>query len=214
MKIIVKYTLLGGLAVAAILAVVNCKVALYPFARAFGSPPESELAGCREAFHQLQQHIGTSRVSAEPVLFVHDRSTEWRSDLAQAIAQEASARTQAKLAVAHSAPAVAHRNIGHNQMRYLWARSTDYAHWVEATHPAADYILCAEVWAHENRVEGIRVFIFDAKGQVAYCRLFNSHHFGNDLPAEGTAAIKLLVKQLFDNLTLDPATVFPPYGVG
>ena len=202
------------LALVAILGVTNCQVALYPVARAFGSPPESDLATCREAFGRLQQRLATSRVRVEPVLFVHGSGRTWRLAMAQALVEEAAAHTAANFEIAAGRPDVAPRNIGHNQMRYLWERAADYAHWLKATRPETDYVLCTEIWARQDRVEGIHVYVFTAEGQIAYCRLFNSHHFGNSLPAEGVAHVRLMVKQLFDDLRLDAAVVFPPYGIG
>ena len=78
-------TVLVGLAMAVVLAALGCRETMYPFARAFGSPPESELAQCREAFRLLQSCLATGRVQVQPVLFIEDGRRQWRHDLAQAI---------------------------------------------------------------------------------------------------------------------------------
>ncbi len=88
-------TVLVGLAMAVVLAALGCRETMYPFARAFGSPPESELAQCREAFRLLQSCLATGRVQVQPVLFIEDGRRQWRHDLAQAIVTEAGAHTKA-----------------------------------------------------------------------------------------------------------------------
>ena len=190
------------------------EILIYPLARVFGSPSESDLAKCRQAFAQLQAHLGTSRVVVEPVLFVENGERSWRRDLAEAIVQHSAASTDAKLEVANSAPTAAATKFGHNQMRYTWERASAYGQWVKDTHPAGDYLLVTEVWGWQGKVAAIQVYVLNATGQVAYCRLFNSHHFGPDLPLVGDEPIKLLVKQLFKDLPRDPKQIFPPYGVG
>ena len=189
-------------------------ILLYPLARAFGSPSESELAKCRQAFHQLQADLGTSRVAVMPVFFVDGGRRVWRADLAEAIIREAGVRSSAQFAVPVPAPAVAPAVLGHNQLRYLWERASVFAEWVKADHPAADYVWIAEIWGHGGKVGAIHVYVFDVRGQLAYCRLFNSHQFGPNLPLEGDAAVQLLVRRFFEDLQKDPVRIFPPYGVG
>jgi hypothetical protein len=190
------------------------EIFLYPLARAFGSPSESELAKCRQAFSRLQSGLGTSRVAVTPVLFVDGGRREWRPDLAEAIIREAGTHTTAKLAVAAPAPVVAPAALGRNQLRYTWERAAAYAEWVKAAHPAADYIWFVEIWGHDGKVGAIQVYVLDARGQVAYCRLFNSHQFGPNLPLPGDEPVRLLVRRLFEDLQKDPNKIFPPYGVG
>jgi hypothetical protein len=191
------------------------EILLYPLARAFGSPPESELVKCRQAFQQLQSHLGESRVAVQPVLSIDGKGGTWRRKLAVALAREAGPQTTAELTVPRTgAPAVEPTELGHNQLRYLWERAAVYSAWVKADHPAADYIWIAEIWGHDGKVGAIHFFVLDARGQIAYCRLYNSHQFGPDLPLEGDAAIQLLVRRFFEDLTKAPEKVFPPYGVG
>ena len=168
MKTLTSFITIAPAVVIAALAVSGCHEALYPVALAFGSPPESELAVCREAFRQLQLHVETSRVQVEPVLFAVDHDRQWRTDVAQAIVAEAGTHTKAKLEVAAAPDVSFPTEMYHNQLHYLWDRSTEYARWIKAAHPGADYILCTEVFGHEGKVAAIQVYIFDAKGQVAY----------------------------------------------
>ncbi len=203
-----------GLAMAAVLAALGCRETMYPFARAFGSPPESELAKCREAFRLLQSRLATGRVQVQPVLFIEDGRRQWRHDLAQAIVTEAGAHTKANWVAVGTAPEVAFAPMGANQMRHLWKRAAAYAQWVRTARPETDYVWCAEVFGQAGKVYAIQVCLFDAKGQIAYTRLFNSHHFGENLPLAGEGHIRLMVQKFFGDLLREPATIYPPYGVG
>ena len=189
------------------------EIFLYPLARAFGSPSEAELARCRQAFRQFQSNIGTSRVAVAPVFFVDGSRHEWRPDLAEAVIREAGVLTAARFEVLASAPVVAPTELGHNQLRYLWKRATVYSDWVKAAHPAGDFVWVVEIWGHDGKVGAIHAYVFDTSGQIAYCRLFNSHQFGPNLPI-GDEPIRLLVRRLFEDLKKDPEKIFPPYGVG
>ncbi|MCX6943597.1 MAG: hypothetical protein NT173_02340 [Opitutales bacterium] len=206
----------GALALVVGLAIAGCQQAVYPLARAFGSPPESELALCRTAFQQLQSRLATSRVRVEPVYCAsHSQANRlWRDDLAQLLVREAGTRTQARFVIAPMRPDVGPTVFGHNQMRYLWERATAYSHWLKEAPPGADYVWCVEIFGAKGTVGAIQIYIFDAKGQVAYCRLFNSHQFGTNLSMESEEPIRLVVKTLFEDLLRDPKAVFPPYGVG
>jgi hypothetical protein len=190
------------------------EIFLYPLARAFGAPREAELVRCRTAFQGLQSRLAASRVLVAPVLFVDGPRREWRKDLAEAMVQEMQARVGASFEVVGAAPDVAPARFRRNQLRYLWERGAQYAGWVKAAPPAGDYVWCAEIWGHGGKVAAIQVYILDPAGQVAYCRLFNSHHFGNQLPLEGDDAVRLVVNALVRDLQRDPKALFPPYGVG
>lgn len=203
---------LGGLLLSPLQAGSN--ILLYPLARAFGSPPEAELAKCRQAFQQLQSRLDTSRVTVQPVLLVEGGRRAWRQNLAEAVVREVGAHTKARLTVADTTPEVAPTRLGHNQLRYTWERAAEYSRWVQAARPAGDYVWFIEIWASRGKVGAIQVYVLEADGQVAYCRLFNSHQFGPDLALAGEAAIRLAVQRFFQDLPKDPRAVFPPYGVG
>lgn len=186
----------------------------YPLARAFGSPPEAELAKCRQAFQRLQGRLETSHVTVQPVFLVDGDQRAWRRDLAERVVREAGAHTKARLIPADTTPAVAPARLGHNQLRYTWARAAEYSRWVQAARPAGDYVWFIEIWSARGKVGAIQVYLLEANGQVAYCRLFNSHQFGPDLALEGDAAIRLAVQRFFQDLPKDPRAVFPPYDIG
>jgi hypothetical protein len=203
---------LGGLLLSPLQA--GSSILLYPLARAFGSPSEAELAKCRHAFQQLQSHLDTSRVVVQPVFLVEGSHRTWRKNLAEVAVREAGAHTKARLTLADTAPEVAPARLGHNQLRYTWERAAEYSRWVQTARPAGDYVWFIEIWAARGKVGAIQVYLLDANGQVAYCRLFNSHQFGPELALEGDAVIRLAVQRFFQDLPKDPRAIFPPYGVG
>ena len=203
---------LGGFGL--ISAWAGTEIFLYPVARAFGSPSESELARCRVAFKQLQAGLEKSRVVVMRVCFAEAGRCQWRSDLAAAEMRELATRTSAKLEVSLAEPKVAATPRFHNQLRYLWNRSTEYRDWIKAAHPPGDYILVTEIFGGGGKVGAIQIYLFDSSGQVAYGRLLNSHQFGSNLPITGEGAVKLIVNTFFDNLKWDAKKLFPPYGVG
>ncbi|HNC24249.1 MAG TPA: hypothetical protein PLU52_08585 [Opitutaceae bacterium] len=220
MKSWVKSATYGGLAVLALLAIGialaigGCREVLYPLARAFGSPPEEDLAVCRVAFAELKKNLPASSVRVEPVQYAATRDTRrWRYDWAEGLAREAHLRMPTRYEIAPIAPGVVPTHFGRNQMRYLWERAVAYSNWLKSSPPGIDYIWCTEIFAQEGRVIAIQVFVYDAKGQLAYCRLFNSHHFGKTLN-EGDDALRLVVQTLLDDLKRDPEQIFPRYGVG
>ena len=214
MKALVKFSLLGGGLLVAVLALANCKLAMAPLARAFGVPPESELAKCRAAFRQLQGGLESATLQIAAVLTVDEQGAVWRRPFAAALQKEVAAHTKAKLTLPTSRPTVAHTPFGHNQLRYLWTRAADYTRALQAARPDADFVLQAEIFAHDGKIAAIQVYVFTAEGQVAYCRLFNSHHFGPDFRTGGNAAFELIVRHLFEDLRRDADAVFPPHGVG
>ena len=196
------------------LAIAGCRQTLYPLARAFGSPPESELALCRAAFLKLQGQFPHSRVRLEPVYFAAYGSRHWRYDLAENLAHEAARHTSAQFALAPIRPEIDPTHLGHNQMAYFWERAAIYGNWIKSAPPGADYVWFVEIFGQGTNVAGIQLYVFDAHGQLAYGRLFNSHHFGPNLPLDSDDVVRLIIEHLFKDLTREPTQIFPPYGVG
>jgi hypothetical protein len=148
------------------------------------------------------------------VFLVDEHGPSWRPKLAGMLQNEAAPHTKAKLTLAPSPPDVNSTPFEHNQLRYLWTRSADYAHYLQTARPNADFVLQAEIFAHDGKIAAIQVYVFTADGQVTYCRLFNSHHFGPNFRTGGNAAFELIVRHLFEDLHKDAEVVFPPHGVG
>jgi hypothetical protein len=201
-----------GLALAPPLPAVP-NILLYPFARAFGGPSEAELVKCRAAFQELQQHLPDRRILVLPVLSDEDGRSGTRADLAQALIRRTTRATGARLGPAAAAAGVEPSRFHeyHNQLRYTWSRAAEYARWVKANPPPADYVWCVEVFSRGGFVDAIEVYLFDAHGQLAYCRLFNSHQFRR-LPLK--ALPHFVTDQFLENLQWAPEKLFPPYGVG
>ncbi len=209
---------LSGTLAAASFALCGCtnQQLLSPLARAFGAPPESELAVCRAAYARLQNRLPASQILMEHVMYAPGHDRQWRSDLAQALAQEAGARMKVRFEAASRPPDASFpQKMYHNQLRYLWDRSRDYARSIKAVPSGIDYLCFVEVFVGpQGKVAAIQVYVFESQGQLAYIRLYNNAHFGNDLSPEGDAAIQFVTGSLLDIQRLAPEQAFPPYGIG
>jgi hypothetical protein len=156
----------------------------------------------------------------EHVMYAPGHDRYWRSDLAQSLAwaltQESGARTKLRFEAASRPPEVSFpQKMYHNQLRYLWDRSRDYARCVKAAAPGADYVCFVEIFVGpQGKVAAIQVYVFESQGQLAYIRLYNNSQFGNDLSLEGNAAIQFVTGSLLDIKYLAPEQAFPPYGIG
>jgi hypothetical protein len=209
----------GGLMLGTLEA--GSEVLLYPLARAFGGPRESELVKCREGLRHFQADFATRPITVLPVLSRPDYSpadqrAAWSRDMAAALAaaihRMARPGMDPTLRLEAVAPAVPATKYGRNQMRYLWSRGAGYAKHVQSARPPGDFFMFTEIYAPGEHVSRIQVYIVDGSGQLVYCRLFNSHHFGDHLPLDG--AYRLIARHLFEDLGKQPEEVFPPYGVG
>lgn len=198
--------------------VAGTEVLLYPFARAFGSPSEAELARCRAAFRQFQARDADCRVLVQPVMFVSRQQSgstvAYRADLADDLIKRLTPALHAGLCRAETVPAVARADFKRNQLRYTWTRAAQYSDYTARAHPKADYVLFTEVWAAGRKVAALQIYLLNSSGQIAYCRLFNSHQFGNALPLEGPAWMEFLTRHFLQDLSREPGQVFPKYGVG
>ncbi|MFI5356650.1 MAG: hypothetical protein ACHQ4G_04880 [Opitutales bacterium] len=213
---------LSGVWGATVFALVGCTTnqLMSPVTRALGVPPESELAKCRMALQRLQARLEASKVRMEPVMFASGGDgrwqggvRQWRTDLAEAIVREARTRTKAALAVANTGPQVTFpEKMYHNQLAYLFARAEIYSRWVKSTRPTEDYVLIVEIFEGSGKREGaIQVYVFDAQGQVAICRLTR---FPGGPPGIEKAPVKPAVNILFETLHTDARVAWPPYGWG
>ncbi|MBI5690517.1 MAG: hypothetical protein HZC55_10520 [Verrucomicrobia bacterium] len=204
----------AGAVVVALLLLAGCRQLMAPAARAFGVPSESELAKCRAALRQFQSGLPNATIEIAAVLTVDERGAVWRRPLAVDLQREVATRTTARLTLPTQRPTVAPTPLGRNQLRYLWTRAADYTRALQAARPEAGYVLQAEIFSHGGKVTALHLFVFAADGQPAYCRLFNSHHFGAGLAADDTVVIPWIVRKLFDDLRREPGELFPPHGVG
>ena len=140
------------------------EILFYPFARMFGSPPESELVRCRAAFSLMQTNFAKSRVTVMPVLFADadadSKNGQWRGDLAAAVVGEMSVKSTAKIGVSATEPKVAMPKPFKNQLRYTTKRSAAYDAWVKAAHPPGDYVFVAEIFGGGGIVYAIQIYVF------------------------------------------------------
>jgi len=65
-KAIVGRLFLAGCSALLLCAGPGCKATLYPAARAFGSPPESEFSSCRVHLREMQSSLPKATLTAHP----------------------------------------------------------------------------------------------------------------------------------------------------
>ena len=192
-----------------------CRPMLYPFARAFGSPSEGELKLRRAAFNRLKAQRGAWRIVVYPMLDPTGRRQETFPGCAETAAAILRDRGLAGAAAGEAPPTVPARALGGNQLRYLQDRAAAYGGWMKEARPAADAAVFMEVLVDgSGTISGLHMVVVEASGQVAYTRLFNSHHFGPNPPSGGDAACRLLARVLLRDLERPAEELHPPYGVG
>ncbi len=203
---------LRPLLLALLLPGLGCKPMLYPLARAFGGPSESELKLRRAAFERLKARQGTARLRVSPVLDPRrDGSLEGS---AAPLVDALKAAGWAGASALPAAPSVAPLPMGRNQLRYLQARARSYAAWAREASLDGDYLLVVEVLAGRDGVGGVHCYLVESGGQVAYLHLQNSHHFGIDRPADAMSAARRALGVLARDLQRRPEQLYPRWGVG
>lgn len=193
-----------------------------PLARAFGVPPEAELAKCREAFRRFQAEAPRAEMLLLPVFRSDYEDTGgargWSKPLAGAFVKrwEAMGLSDLILDIDHSTLAqhLPPPRMGHNQLRYLWERGAQYAQVLREAKLDTGYAWAVEVWAVRGTVTALQIYIIEADGQIAYLRAYNSHQFGKNLPLAGEAWMDFLITRLRQDLARPPEEIFPRDGVG
>ena len=192
-----------------------CKPILYPLARAFGGPSEGELKLRRVAFDHLKAAKDTARILVYPM--VDPRRAKSPYDAATADSAAALARGEGLVGavaatVHHTVPP---SDLGGNQMRYTQDRAKAYAAWTAAHRPDADFVMFLEAMTDAaGSVGGIQIYVLEASGQVAYVRLYNSHHFNGTPPNGADNVCGVMLRTLKRDLQRLATDVHPPYGVG
>ena len=193
----------------------GCVLMVYPLARAFGSPSESELKRCRAAFEHLKAGRFTARIVVYPALDPVGMRKEAYPGTALLMTQQLQAKGWTNCSTAPTAPPVEPRRLGANQLRYAWKRAHAYGQWVRTARPEGDFQLFVEVLSSPSgNIIGIQCYALDASGQVAYERLLNSHQFGGKPPKNPEAACRLMLQILLNHLNQADPCISPPYGVG
>jgi hypothetical protein len=193
----------------------GCTVMVYPFARAFGSPSESELKQCRVAFERLKAGRFTVRTVVYPAADPVGMRKDAYPGTAVLMAEQLRAKGWTNCTTAPTTPPVEPRRLGANQLRYAWNRAHAYGQWVRTARPEGDFHLFVEILSDPSgNIIGIQAYVLDASGQVAYERLLNSHQFGGNPPKNPEAACQLILRVLLNHLDQADPCIFPPYGVG
>lgn len=210
----------AGLALAGPLSV-GCKPMLYPAARMFGSPPESELAACRTHYKRLQGELpGASLVVHPPCLITREGKgwvTRWDRGLVQGLGTALTARGFHPVPSAGPNPQLAADGPGANQLKFTWKRARDYARWTAASKPDGAWHLYSDLLVDAGgTIRGMEIYLVDAGGNLALVRLVNSHHpaFQGIQPGSLPSGCEVMAQTLQDTLKLPPERLYPPYGVG
>lgn len=200
-----------------LLAVPNhgCNVMLYPVARAFGGPSESELRACRPAFERMKATLLSARWLVYPALVPKGAGTlvPGAAEYLREGLQKAGA---AHCSLAPGLPAPEPTEFGPNQMRFTWKRARGYSDWVKRTQPEGDLLVFTEfLRAPDGVIHGMMFYVVERSGQIAFVSLWNSHHFkGGVSPKDPEAACELVLERFKQALNWDASRMFPPYGVG
>lgn len=192
-----------------------CKPMLYPLALAFGGPSEGELKLRRVAFDHLKATKATARILVYPL--VDPRRAENPYALATAVTAAALAKGEglAGAVAATAFHAVPPSALGGNQMKYTQGRAKAYAAWTAAQRLDTDFVMFLEAMTDSaGRVGGIQLYVVEASGQVAYVRLYNSHHFNGTPPHGADNVCGVMLRNLKFDLMRQATELHPPYGVG
>ena len=192
-----------------------CKPMLYPLARAFGGPSEGELQLRRVAFDRLKASKATARILVYPMVDPRRAESPFAAATAETAAALARGEGLAGAVAATTFHTVPPSPLGANQMRYTQNRATAYAAWTAAHRPDADFVMFLEAMTDASgQVGGIQLYVVEASGQVAYARLYNSHHFNGTPPSGADNICGVMLRTLKFDLMRLSTDVHPPYGVG
>ncbi len=193
----------------------GCKPMLYPVARAFGGPSESELKLRRAAFDRLKAARATAKVLVYPALRPAHPEREAYLATAGLAVELLQGYGWAHCQAASAPPTIPATPLMRNQLSYVQTRARAYSEWAKTARPEADFLVILEVLVRpEGGIVGVHCYVLEASGQVAYARQFNSHHFGAssiDLPAN---AVGFALRELSWDVQRPADQVHPPYGVG
>ncbi len=192
----------------------GCAPLLYPVAQAFGSPSEGELSRRRLAFDRLKARKESARILIHPLVDPLGL-TQVAPNTAELLVELLRAEGWASAAAARTPPRIPSKALGRNQLRYVQDRAEAYTLWAQSMPPDCDFFVVVEAFpVGEGRLGGVHCYVLEASGQVAYTRLFNSHHFGPEAAWNRNAACQMAVRALVRDLQRPALEVHPPYGIG
>ena len=202
---------------AAVLAALGCRPMLYPAARMFGSPAESELAACRANLRRLQSELPQGSLVVHPPCVFSRGGMRWERSLAPGVIEALAADGFNPVPFDGPDPNLDPAGPGANQMRFTWKRARDYSKWTAEHKPAGAWHLFADLIVDGGgTIHGMELYIVDGQGKLALVRLVNSHQpaFQGIQPGSLPSGCGVLVKVIQRTLKLTPEQVYPPYGVG
>jgi hypothetical protein len=198
------------------------QVLLYPLARAFGGPKESDLKVLRENFSRMQQDLPTSKLAVYPSCLTNDVNHEWKPETPELMMNLFQGEHGIDMYAVKTHPNVAFLPLGRNMYRFMWDRARAYAAWVRDTHPVpegeyamfTDFICPSD--SNCSRVGGVHAYIIDSTGHICCTSLANSHHgIFHEIQADSLSdCCTMAVKIFLWNLKRDVMQKYPPYGVG
>ncbi len=204
------------------LASASCEVMLYPLARAFGNPSESEFKVFRKNFIDLQENISTSKIAVFPPGIVNDQKQEWQPDVAKQMAEIMQQRTAIDAYDISEMPDLEFTPVGRSQSRFQWKRVEAYSAWVAEAQPvpAGDFIMFTDFICSPDSncqyVGGVNVYVSDAQGNISIASVINSKHgiYHRVQPDSFRDCAVMAVERLNRVLSMDVMDFYPPYGIG
>jgi hypothetical protein len=195
----------------------GCRAMLYPAARAFGVPKESEMKVSRQAFAAMTAEIRGGSVVVFPTLVTDFGGkpvwdTEATSGAAEILRRELCPSAVATTEI----PGVPDQPLERNELRHQTRRGRAYAAWVASRRPSGDRFVFTEVYRDPatTRIVGGLIFVVDASARLAYSRHFDSHFFDPASVPSIDAFLEWMLKEFLGDLQRKPTEIFPPWGVG
>lgn len=194
----------------------GCGVALYPVARAFGSPSEEELASCRTRLREMQGSLPTAKLTVHPPYMIRGSRGQWEPTATGSVVEALRSRGFEDVGGTEALPAAPFQAPGHNQLRYTWQRAHAYAAWARGAQLGPGWHLFADFIVLGDQLAGIGIYVTDAEGNLALVRILNSHHDEWKVVAQGLteSGCAMLVDVLLRSLKIPAERLYPPYGVG
>ena len=189
---------------------------MYPLARSFGGMKQSEIKTNRAAFVVLQKEGLEKEAVVFPALVIDLGQPSWDAAAGQRLVEILSAEHGLKATPAGQEPGVPYTPMPANQLRYHNERAGAYAAWVRLQPKPAEYSWFMEIFmdVEGGQIHAMHLYVVDAAGNIPFCQLTNSHHYGPQPPATVEEGIQFLVRRFFKELEEPAEEAWPAYGVG
>jgi hypothetical protein len=215
-KVAVKKTPIAICAVALLVLLSGCKIALYPLARAFGGMSESELASCRTHLRKMQGSLPKAKLTVHPPSVTTQDGGHWEANATARLVEALKARGFEDVVADDSLPAVPVQVPGHNQLRFETRRAHAYSAWAQGAMLGPGWHLFADFVVIGDHLVGINTFVTDSDGHLALVWKGNSHSDGwkGSQPGSIEPGYEMLADVVLWSLKANPERLYPPYGVG